>query len=74
MVYQTIEAYLQKDTITLPRFFPQSEKKVRVLITFVDDTEASYSLYELWKTEVTGELKELSKKALRKDKKLFSNI
>jgi hypothetical protein len=50
---------------------------MKVLVTFIkvkNTDNIDYWLYKLNKNEVTDEMLELSKKVLKKDKKLFTNI
>ncbi len=75
MIFKTIETYLHKNTISLPKNFTPPSKKIKILVTFIEQSEdIDYNLYELPKNEVTKELLLLSKKTLKKDKSSFTNI
>ena len=73
MVYNTTEAYIEESKIVFKdrNFFPKTRTKV--LVTFIDDNN-DYELFELDNSEVSDELRDLSNKALQKDKKLLTNI
>lgn len=73
MNYNTVEAYVEKTRIVFPDNFHSPQKKVRVLVTFMEENE-DYTLYELPSEAVTDELSSLSKKVLKKDKSLLTNI
>lgn len=70
---QTLEAYLQNNIIEIDNnFYP--DKKVKVLITFIEEDNKDYWLYQLPKNEVSNRMKMLSKNVLQKDRSLFTNI
>jgi len=73
MVYSTTEAYIENSRIIFKdrNFFPKTRTKV--LVTFIDDNN-DYELFELNNNEISDELRDLSNKALKKDKKLLTNI
>jgi len=73
MAYNTVEAYVEKARIVFPENFRSPDKKVRVLVTFMEESE-DYTLYELPIEAVTKELSSLSKKVLQKDPSLLTNI
>jgi hypothetical protein len=77
MTYKTIQAYLQDNVVNLPKNILPPKKKVKILITFIEDEyneSIDYNLYELPKEYVSKELNLLSKNALKKNKSLFTNI
>ena len=73
MNYSTVEAYIEKSRIVFPESFHTPEKRVKVLVTFMEENEDG-SLNELPIEKVTSELSDLSKKVLKKDKTLLTNI
>lgn len=63
MNYSTVEAYIEKTQIVFPDDFRSPKKRVRVLVTFMEEND-DYALYELPKEAVTDELSSLSKQIL----------
>ena len=63
MTYNTVEAYVEKARIVFPDNFRSPEKRVRVLVTFMEENE-DYTLYELPLGEITDEISSLSKQVL----------
>lgn len=68
---QTVEAYLQKNIVEIPNNSYFWDKKIKVLITFIEEEN---NLYQLENSEISEEIIDLSKNALNKDKSLFTNI
>lgn len=73
MNYSTVEAYVEKTRIVFPENFHSPKKRMRVLVTFMEENE-DYTLYELPVEAVTEELSSLSKKVLWKNTSLLTNI
>lgn len=74
MTYKTVEAYLENNVISLPKSFSTHKKKVKVLVVFQEEEKQELNLTQIPEEEITDEMRELSRKALKKDKKLLSNI
>ena len=75
MTYSTVEACIENKKVIFSDDFIAPKENMKILVTFIetyDDTD--YWLYELDENEVTDEMKILSDKVLKKDKKLFTNI
>jgi len=68
---QTVEAYLQKNIVKIPNNIYFSDKKIKVLVTFLEEEN---NLYQLESNEISQEILNLSKITLNKDKSLFNNI
>ena len=77
MTYSTVEAYVKDKEIIFWDDFIAPKKTMKVLVTFFEEqdiNETDYWLYEANKADITDEMLDLSKKVLKKDKKLFTNI
>jgi len=73
-MYNTVEAILDNNKVIFEDWFNFSNKKSKILITFIDDNIDDNNLYELEEKYITNEILFLKDNVLKKDKKLFTNI
>jgi len=73
-MYNTVEAILDNNKVIFEDWFNFSNKKSKILITFIDNNIDDNNLYELEEKYITNEILFLKDNVLKKDKKLFTNI